>query len=197
MLRDTGNQEELKSNHKMADEKQFTIPLRKEFSKAPSYKRSEKAIKAIREFIERHMKTDDVKIGKNLNLKIFERGRKNPPPRIKVKAIKEDKFVRVELPEFPFDIKVEKKEKKKETKTDETKHEHKHSETKKEVQTESASVTQKVEEVKETKTTKEKQETKTETKEIKADVKREEKIEVKEVIGKSTEEKLDTEKSKR
>ena len=100
----------------MADEKQFTIPLRKEFSKAPSYKRSEKAIKAIREFIEKHMKTDDVKIGKNLNLKIFERGRKNPPPRIKVKAVKEEKLVRVELPEFPFETKVEKKEKKKETK---------------------------------------------------------------------------------
>lgn len=104
----------------MAEETQFTIPLRKEFSKAPSYKRSEKAIKAIREFIERHMKTDNVKIGKNLNLKIFERGRKNPPPRIKVKAVKEDKLVRVELPEFPFDIKVEKKEKKKEVKAKET-----------------------------------------------------------------------------
>lgn len=123
----------------MAEEKQFTIPLRKEFSKGPSYKRSEKAIKAIREFIERHMKTDDVKIGKNLNLKIFERGRKHPPPRIKVKAVKEEKLVRVELPEFPFDIKVEKKEKKKETKAkepekiEEVKHEHSRDEVKTEI----------------------------------------------------------------
>lgn len=135
----------------MADEKQFTIPLRREFSKGPSYKRSEKAIKAIREFIERHMKTDNVKIGKNLNLKIFERGRKNPPPRIKVKAVKEENLVRVELPEFPFELKVEKKEKKKETKTKETeeaKHEHKYFEAKKEAQAESTSETPKVEEVK-------------------------------------------------
>ena len=100
----------------MAEEKQFTIPLRKEFSKAPSYKRSEKAIKAIREFIKKHLKTEDVKIGKHLNLKIFEHGRKNPPPRIRVKALKEENLVRVELPEFPFetkkDVKQEKKKKK-------------------------------------------------------------------------------------
>lgn len=141
----------------MAEEKQFTIPLRKEFSKGPSYKRSEKAIKAIREFIERHMKTTDVKIGKNLNLKIFERGRKNPPPRIKVKAVKEEKLVRVELPEFPFDIKVEKKEKKKETKAkepekiEEVKHEHTHdlkTELKEEASVSTPEVTEKVEEPK-------------------------------------------------
>ena len=119
----------------MAEEKQFTIPLRKEFSKAPSYKRSEKAIKAIREFIERHMKTDEVKIGKYLNLKIFERGRKNPPPRIKVKAIKEEKFVRVELLEFPFETKKQQKEEKKTQK-------------KKETQIETTPETPKVEEVK-------------------------------------------------
>ncbi|MBS3146693.1 50S ribosomal protein L31e, partial [Candidatus Woesearchaeota archaeon] len=96
----------------MAEEKQFVIPLRKEFQKGPSYKKSEKAIKAIREFIMRHMKTDSVKIGRNLNLKIFEHGRKNPPPKIKIKAIKEENIVRVELPEFPFETKVEKKESK-------------------------------------------------------------------------------------
>jgi len=165
----------------MADEKQFTIPLRKEFSKAPSYKRSEKAIKAIREFIERHMKTDDVKIGKNLNLKIFERGRKNPPPRIKVKAVKEEKLVRVELPEFPFETKVEKKEKKKETKekTEEVKHEHKHDETKQE------SKKLPVTPVKETAT------------ENKEEVKKEEKLEVKEVTEKPKEKKLDIDKSKK
>ena len=139
----------------MAEEKQFTIPLRRVFQKVPSYKRSEKAIKAIGEFIERHMKTDNVKIGKNLNLKIFERGRKHPPPRIKVKVLKEENIVKVELPEFPFEFKVEKKEKKKETKAKEDKHEHKHTETKEEAQAESASETPKVDEVKTDETKKE------------------------------------------
>ena len=155
----------------MAEEKQFVIPLRKEFQKGPSYKKSEKAIKAIREFIMRHMKTDSVKIGRNLNLKIFEHGRKNPPPKIKIKAIKEENIVRVELPEFPFETKVEKKE----------------SKTKK-----SEKAPEKIEEIKEVK-----QETKTETKEIKVEAKKEEKLEVKEVIEKPTEEKLDKEKSKK
>ena len=106
----------------MAEEKQFTIPLRREFIKAPSYKKSERAIKAIRNFIEKHMKSDNVKIGKYLNLKIFERGRKNPPPRVKVKVLKEEKLVRVELVEYPFDVqKKDHKEKKKEEKIEETK----------------------------------------------------------------------------
>ena len=106
-------------------ERLYTIPLRKEFSKAPNYKRTFKAIKAIRAFGQKHMKCDDVRIGTNLNLEMWKHGRKNPPPRIKVKMIKEkqkekDKeieYVIIELPHIKIEKKVEeKKDKKIETK---------------------------------------------------------------------------------
>jgi|SRR3989344_8011959 len=100
-------------------ERLYTIPLRKEFSKAPNYKRTSRAITAIRDFVKRHMKNENVKIGKHLNLEMWKHGRKNPPPRIKVKAVlekvkdkdKEIEFVIVELPHIK--IELPKKEKKK------------------------------------------------------------------------------------
>lgn len=69
-------------------ERQYTIPLRKEFSKAPRYKRTNKAVKAIRQFLEKHVKSDNVKIGKYLNTEVWKHGIKNPPPRIKVNVKK-------------------------------------------------------------------------------------------------------------
>jgi large subunit ribosomal protein L31e len=99
-------------------ERLYTIPLRKEFRKAPNYKRTYRAIKAIRDFIQRHMKCDNVKIGTHLNIEMWKHGRKNPPPRIKVKAVKEkikdkDKEIEYVIVELPH-IKIEKP--KKETK---------------------------------------------------------------------------------
>ncbi|MBL7148025.1 MAG: 50S ribosomal protein L31e [Nanoarchaeota archaeon] len=103
----------------MVLERIYTIPLRKEFLKAPKYKRTKRAITAIRAFTVRHMKCDNVKIGKYLNLEMWKHGRKNPPPRIQVKAIKDKKkindkeveFVKVELVNAPEEKKVEKKKK--------------------------------------------------------------------------------------
>ena len=91
--------------------------------KAPSYKRSAKAISAIRKFLIKHMKTEDVKIGKYLNLEIFKHGRKNPPPRVKVKAVKDkikvkDKEVEIVKAEL-IDAPVEKEERKQEIKKEE------------------------------------------------------------------------------
>ena len=129
----------------MAEEKIYVIPLRREFLKAPSYKRSKRAISAIRQFLIRHMKVEEVKIGKYLNLEIFKHGRKNPPGKIKVKAIKdkikvkdgEIEIVKVELINAPVEVKEEKKEekavKKEEVKIQETKAEEKQEKEKKEV----------------------------------------------------------------
>ena len=113
----------------MADEKQFTIPLRKSFVKVPVYKRTEKALKGIKYFILRHMKADEVKIGQHLNLHVWKHGRKNPPVRVKVKSIKEEingkTVAHVELPEFEFpkkkEVKVKEEKKKPEQKQPEQK----------------------------------------------------------------------------
>lgn len=92
----------------MVDEKRYVIPLRKEFIKSPRYKRVQRAVSAVRHYISRHMKVQDVKIGTNLNLKLWSRGSKKPPARVEVHAIKEEDYARVELLGFDFEKKTEK-----------------------------------------------------------------------------------------
>jgi len=73
----------------MPEEKIFVIPLGK-VKKAPQYKRSRRAAKLVREYLVRHMKSEDVKIDPKINEKLFERGVKKPPTKIRVKAIKDE-----------------------------------------------------------------------------------------------------------
>ncbi|HIH26124.1 60S ribosomal protein L31 [Candidatus Woesearchaeota archaeon] len=96
----------------MADEKLFTIPLRKEFLKAPIYKRSSKAVRAVKQFIVRHLKTEKVNVGPQLNLQIWSRGKSNPPTRVKVHAMVRDGIGFVELVDVPFAAEITKEDKK-------------------------------------------------------------------------------------
>ena len=80
-------------------ERIYTIPLR-DVKKVPRTIRSPKAIRLVREFMERHMKSNDIIIDSSVNEKIWERGIKKTPPKIKVKAVKdEDGTVSVTLVE--------------------------------------------------------------------------------------------------
>lgn len=93
-------------------ERVYNIPLRNEWLKAPSYKRAKRAISAVRAFLMHHMKSETIKIGRQLNLAVWERGIKHPPHHIKVTAIKyDDGVVRAELVGFP--VEEPKKEEKK------------------------------------------------------------------------------------
>ncbi len=114
----------------MADlERNYIIPLRKELLKVPTYRRAKKAINTIRSFLTRHMKVDDVRIGDYLNREIHSRGRKHPPSKVSVKAIKiEEKdnvYVRVDSINAPKEEKkkdlAEKLDPVKEIKEQETK----------------------------------------------------------------------------
>ena len=108
---------------KVVLEREYIIPLRKEFQKAPKYKRAKKTIKALKEFLAKHMKSDNIKIGKYLNLKVWEHGIKNPPHKVKVKAEKyDDDLVKAELVGAPVEKpKEEKKAVKKTEKSEEKK----------------------------------------------------------------------------
>ncbi|MBN2454855.1 50S ribosomal protein L31e [Candidatus Woesearchaeota archaeon] len=93
-------------------EQTYNIPLRKEFLKKPKYRRAKKAVTAVRQFMTKHAKSDKIIIGPYLNKKIWEHGMKNPPSKVSVTAIKDDKgFVKVELFGAPKEIKVEDKKK--------------------------------------------------------------------------------------
>ena len=77
-------------------ERIYTIPLR-DVKKVPRTKRSPRAMRYIREFIQKHMKAEDVIIDQSVNEKIWERGIEKIPSKIKVKAVKEDETVEVTL----------------------------------------------------------------------------------------------------
>jgi large subunit ribosomal protein L31e len=79
-------------------ERTYNVPLRRVFGKTPKYKRTNRAVSALREFMVRHMKSEDVKIGRELNKLVWENGIRNPPHHVKVLATKDSEgVVRVEL----------------------------------------------------------------------------------------------------
>lgn len=79
-------------------ERDYNVPLRRGFLLVSRYKRAKKAVKTLREFIQKHMKTEDVRIGQHLNEYIWGRGIKNPPHHVKVHAVKDaEGVVKVEL----------------------------------------------------------------------------------------------------
>ena len=53
-----------KEEKKIVLERLYNVPLRKEFLKVPKYKRSKKAVTALKQFLSKHMKSDKVKVGK-------------------------------------------------------------------------------------------------------------------------------------
>jgi len=94
----------------MATKRTYTIPLRKAFQKAPKYKRSKRAITEVRIFLKKHMKTEDVNIGKHLNEEVWSRGIRNPPHHVKVDVTKDDEGkVSAELFGAPVEVKKEDK----------------------------------------------------------------------------------------
>jgi large subunit ribosomal protein L31e len=91
-------------------ERTYTVPLRKEYLKAPRYRRTEKASRALRAFLVKHMKSDTVKIGKHLNEFLWMHGMKNPPHHVKVNCAKVEDVVYAELFGKPLKIGTEVKE---------------------------------------------------------------------------------------
>ena len=86
-------------------EREYVIPLREKCRVVPRYKKANKAIKTIKEFLVRHMKLYDqdlkkIKIDKYLNEVIWARGIRKPPIKVRVKAIREGDTVKVEAMEL-------------------------------------------------------------------------------------------------
>ena len=122
-----------KENKNNEFEREYTIPLRREWSKVAKYKRAKKAGKAVKEFLARHMKVydrdlDKIKIDRYVNEELWFRGIKKPPIRIKVRARKDSKgIVHVELADMPEKLKYKKaKEEKRDKKAETTKNVHAH-----------------------------------------------------------------------
>lgn len=90
---------------KIVLERTYNVPLRKEYMKAPRWKRTPRAVKALKEFVAKHMKATEVKVGKYANKELWKHGIKNPPHHIKVDVAKdEDGIVAAELVGAPKDV---------------------------------------------------------------------------------------------
>jgi len=77
----------------------YIIPLR-DVQHTPKWERGKRAMKAIRDFLARHMKSEDIRLAQNINEAVWERGSHKPPSRIRVRAMKfEDGQVQAELAE--------------------------------------------------------------------------------------------------
>lgn len=81
-----------------AIERIYVIPLRDAY-RAPRKKRAKVAIRIIREFVKRHLKVEEVKIGNDVNEYVWSRSIEKPPRRVKVKVVKEEDVAEVSLAE--------------------------------------------------------------------------------------------------
>ena len=112
----------------MAEEKIFTIPLREAFGK-PRTKRAKIAMNIVKAFLEKHMKSDKIKIGSSINKEIWKRGIQHPPRKVRIHAIKEEDIIYTELLgveiKTPSKEELKKKEEKKEKKKEKIKEERK------------------------------------------------------------------------
>jgi large subunit ribosomal protein L31e len=67
----------------------YTVNFRKAWI-TPQYRRTDRVINILREFAERHMKTDDIKIDQYLNRYLWQRGKRNPPRRVRIRMTKDE-----------------------------------------------------------------------------------------------------------
>ena len=106
----------------MADERTYVIPLRKAILRVPLYTRTKRAMSEIRIFLKRHLKTENVKIGRYLNERMWEHSIKHPPTKITVNAaVDEDGIGWAELVGKPLFPPKKEKKGKEEEKAEETK----------------------------------------------------------------------------
>ena len=97
-------------------ERIYNIPLRREWLKAPRWRRRKKAIAAIQIYLEKHTKVPNIILSRWINEAVWEKGGKNPPGKItlKVDIDKEKKTARAELAELPAKARRKLERKKKE-----------------------------------------------------------------------------------
>jgi large subunit ribosomal protein L31e len=117
-----------KTEPKLVLEREYTVPLRREWLKVGMHKRANRAVKTLKKFIARHMKIYDrdlrkIKLDVILNNELRFRGMRKPPAKIKVKAKKFDnETVKVELINLPEHVRfIRLREEKKKAKLEDKK----------------------------------------------------------------------------
>jgi large subunit ribosomal protein L31e len=74
-------------------ERTYTIPLRRGTMLAPRTRRAKKAVNVLKEYLVKHLKTDQIKLSEKLNETIWQNGIRNPVMKVTVTAVKDEKGV--------------------------------------------------------------------------------------------------------
>jgi large subunit ribosomal protein L31e len=91
---------EPEEEEEIIDERIYTVPLRKAYWTGSRPKRANRSVRILREFVERHMKPEELMIQPEVNEKIWARGIQKPPRRLRIRATKNaDNLVRIYLAE--------------------------------------------------------------------------------------------------
>ena len=78
---------------KIGEKRRYTIPLRKEWLKVPRWRRSKRAIDALQNYVQKHTKTENVRISTWLNEAVWKHGGKNPPAKVEVEVTIENRKI--------------------------------------------------------------------------------------------------------
>ena len=93
-------EEEPEEEEEIIDERIYTVPLRKAYWTGSRLRRSNRAVRILRHFVERHMKPEELLIQPEVNERIWAKGIQKPPRRVRIRATKNsDNLVRVYLAE--------------------------------------------------------------------------------------------------
>ncbi len=100
-------------------EREYNVPLRHGWLRVQKYKRAKRAVTELRTFLQRHMKSQNVKLGRYVNEAVWGHGIRNPPHHVKVNVRKtDDGEVYAELVGKPMPGKEDKAKTQKEVKAD-------------------------------------------------------------------------------
>jgi large subunit ribosomal protein L31e len=81
----------------IVEDRLYTIPLRRAWIGSIK-KRTPRALRVLREFVRKNMKTENVLIDSSVNQKLWSRGIEKPPRKIRVRVLRyRDDVVRVQL----------------------------------------------------------------------------------------------------
>lgn len=73
----------------IGEERIYVIPLRI-IKEVPRKKRSPRAMREVRSFLQKHTKTENVFIDRSINERVWKRGIEKPPSRIRIRVVKEE-----------------------------------------------------------------------------------------------------------
>jgi large subunit ribosomal protein L31e len=84
----------------IVEERIYTVPFRRVFWSGSRLRRSNRAVRELRNFVQKHMKPEGLLIEPDVNERIWERGIQKPPRKIRVRVTKNsENLVRVYLAE--------------------------------------------------------------------------------------------------